>query len=731
MIIRKHFLIPLFLLCFAFASTQSYASEKALFSLTPEEKAWLDAHPVIRLGFGKDWEPAIIIDEDGKLSGFIVDFFDQLNRELGTNIIIETGAWPDIVQQAKNQEIDGIAACAPVLAKANRWLSTRSHFINYVTVFVQEDDPNEIKSFKDLEGRTVSVVKGFKIAEILLKPFREKIKVIETRSTFEGIKLVLEGKAGAAVGLIMDNYLIARHILTGIKAGFIDIDNPLLAVTAIRNDWPELVGILNKGIDSIGQAEINEIFSKWTKLPTPTQTIQLTAKERTWLKAHPLIRVHNEKDWPPFNYFEYGKPQGLSIDYMNLVAEQLGIKIEYVSGPSWDEFLGMVKRKELDVMLNIVKTEDRLKYLLFTEPYFKNPNVIVSSQENPYETIEALFGKTVAFPKGFYYEEVLTKSFPRIKRLPVEDTLAGLNAVAFGRADAALSEAVVVRTLINKNFISGLQISGEVKIGDPDLTNMRIGVRDDWPLLHSALMKAMAAIAPQEMNQIRQKWIARVTEEKDRIPLTDAERKWLADHRDIRLGVDPAWPPFEFIDKSGNYAGIGSGFIDAISDRLNIKMKPIPGLTWSQVIEKAKAGEIDVLPAVMRTSERDKYLNFTKPYLSFPVVIATNKKVPFIGSIKGLEGYQVGVVKDYYTEDILRSDHPYLTLVTYPTLAEALQELDAGLIDAFIDNMVTITQEIARSGLENIRVSSSTEYAFELFLGVRKELPELVGIDTI
>jgi ABC-type amino acid transport substrate-binding protein len=182
------------------------------------------------------------------------------------------------------------------------------------------------------------------------------------------------------------------------------------------------------------------------------------------------------------------------------------------------------------------------------------------------------------------------------------------------------------------------------------------------------------------------------------------------------------------IDNSGNYAGIGSGFIDAIANRLNVKMTPIPGLTWSQVIEKAKGGEIDVLPAVTRTSERDRYLNFTKPYLSFPVVIATNKKIPFIGSIKALEGYRVAVVKDYYTEDILRQDHPNLELVIYPTLEKALQELDAGRIDAFVDNMITISQEIARSGLENTVISASTEYTFELSLGVREDLPELVGI---
>ncbi|MBW2657668.1 MAG: transporter substrate-binding domain-containing protein, partial [Deltaproteobacteria bacterium] len=463
-------------------------------------------------------------------------------------------------------------------------------------------------------------------------------------------------------------------------------------------------------------------------MPEGEGAVYLTGEERAWLAAHPIIRVHNEKDWPPFNYFEYGSPRGLSIDYMDLLADILGIEVEYVTGPSWKEFLGLIKRKELDVMLNIVKTEDRMKYLLYTEPYIKNPNTIVSSQEHPYETLQALFGKTVAFPKGFFYEEVLTKSFPQIKRLPVEDVLASLKAVSFGKADAALGEEAVVRTLIKKNLLSGLRISGEVDIGDPDLPNLRLGVRDDWPLLQSALMKAMAVVTPVEMNRIRQKWIARATDEEIQIPLTDAERKWLAEHRDLRLGVDPAWPPFEFIDKSGHYAGIGSGFIDAISDRLNIKMKPISGLTWSQVIEKAKAGEIDVLPAVMRTSERDKYLNFTKPYLSFPIVIAINKNIPFIGSIKGLEGYRVGVVKDYSTEDILRHDHPYLKLVTYPTLEEALQELDTGRIDALVDNMITITQEIARSGLKNTRISASTEYTYDLSLGVHKDLPELIGI---
>jgi PAS domain S-box-containing protein len=275
-------------------------------------------------------------------------------------------------------------------------------------------------------------------------------------------------------------------------------------------------------------------------------------------------------------------------------------------------------------------------------------------------------------------------------------------------------------------MVTNLKTGGELGIDEGKPIYLCIGVRKDWKTFRNILQKGMRTIGEDEINNLRNKWLEFT--EKQGIALTREERMFLAKHPNLRLGVDPAWPPFEFVDQKGNYAGITSGFVEAISDRLGIKMTPVPGLTWSQAHEKLKAGEIDLHPGVIRTPEREKYMNFTKPYLSFPIVTASNKNTPIFGTIQDLKGYRVGVVKDYYTEDILRHDHPYLKLVTYPTLSEALQELDAGHIDAFIDNLVVINQEINRSGLENIRISAPTAYAVDLSFGVRKDLPELIGI---
>ena len=85
-------------------------------------------------------------------------------------------------------------------------------------------------------------------------------------------------------------------------------------------------------------------------------TINLTEKEKNFIQKHPTIRVHNEMNWPPFNFNKDATPMGLSIEYMNILASRVGIDIEYISGPTWNEFLEGINKKELDVMLNIVKT---------------------------------------------------------------------------------------------------------------------------------------------------------------------------------------------------------------------------------------------------------------------------------------------------------------------------------------------------------------------------------------
>ncbi len=486
--------------------------EETQVALSAKEQDWLAAHRKIVVGGETDWAPFDFVDENGKYAGLANDYLKIIGEKLGIEVEMVTGPpWDELLGMLRRKEIDVLPAIYHS-AEREAFVHFTSPYTKITEFIFSRSGDTAISSFEDLKGKTTVVVKGFTI-EGYLRANHPDFDLVTAPTIQEALKKLVTGEADAFIGdIISTSYNIKELSLVGIKPiAAVPIRGPGVHM-AVRKDWPVLRDLIDKTLQAMPASEHDAIKENWIafaeqKIAKSRPAVTLTAEEQAWVKQHPVIRVHNEKDWPPFNYFEYDSPRGLSVDYMDLVAEKLGINVEYVSGPSWNEFLGMIQKKELDVMLNIVKTEDRQKYLLYTDPYIKNPNVIVSSQDRPYETIEALFGRTVAFPRGFFYEEMLTKSFPQIKRLPVENTLASLKAITFGQADAALGEAAVVRTLINKNLLTGLRISGEVNIGNPDLTNLRIGVRDDWPLLQSTLMKAMAVITPQEMNQIRKKWL--------------------------------------------------------------------------------------------------------------------------------------------------------------------------------------------------------------------------------
>ena len=493
--------------------TAATRSEPEKIVLTDAEKKWLDDHPVIRVA--TEDLPPYAFQENDEAYGYTVDLMQMMAKKAGFQFDIEFLVHAEVRAAIKNNEVE-LTLNQGYSEERAAYLIFGAYPFRVKTAIFSKTDRTDVHNLETLAGKTCAGQKESVIARIIQEKYPQ-IRIVPTDSMFDALKMVSVGKADAAIiESNMGQYLLKKYDIIDVHlAGFANLfgaEGARASYWAVAKGHSVLNSILDKAYDSLDREERQRLWNKWFQFdvaagPVLQKRINLTEQENAWLREHPLLRVHNEKDWPPFNYFEFDSPRGLSIDYMNQMAAKLGIQVEYITGPGWNEFLEMVKRKELDVMLNIVKTEDRMKYLLYTDPYIKNPNVIVSSENNPYETIEALFGKTVAFPKGFFYEEVLTKSFPQIKRLPVEDTLASLKAVTFGRADAALGEAAVMRTLINKNLLTGLRISGEVTIGNPDLPNLRIGVRDDWPLLQSALMKAMAAITPQEMNQIRQKWL--------------------------------------------------------------------------------------------------------------------------------------------------------------------------------------------------------------------------------
>jgi len=136
-----------------------------------------------------------------------------------------------------------------------------------------------------------------------------------------------------------------------------------------------------QSISSFNDDRVGEVFLYIDS--GPGLKLTLTEEEQVFIRAHPTIRVHNEMDYPPFNFFENDKPKGFSIGFMNLLASKLGIELQYITGPSWNDFINMMKKNELDVMLNIARSPEREEFIHFTPSYATLQIALYTRNDHP------------------------------------------------------------------------------------------------------------------------------------------------------------------------------------------------------------------------------------------------------------------------------------------------------------------------------------------------------------
>ena len=183
------------------------------------------------------------------------------------------------------------------------------------------------------------------------------------------------------------------------------------------------------------------------------QNIDLTANERLFLKKNSPLRIHNEINWPPYNYFEDNQAKGFSIDYFNLLAKKLNIKVKYITGSSWNEFMEMLYNDEIDVIINISKNKQREKKISFSSIYHIAANAIYVKKGNEdIDSIEKLNSKTIVMPKGFFAQKAIEKYYPKVNQILVDDSLTALKILSLGKADATIGKKNVLDYLINKTI---------------------------------------------------------------------------------------------------------------------------------------------------------------------------------------------------------------------------------------------------------------------------------------
>ncbi len=205
--------------------------------------------------------------------------------------------------------------------------------------------------------------------------------------------------------------------------------------------------------------------------------------------------------------------------------------------------------------------------------------------------------------------------------------------------------------------------------------------------------------------------------------LSSEERDFLQRKGRVSMCVDPDWLPLEKIEE-GVHIGIAADYMTLMEKFLGIPIELVATATWSHSVNLAKARQCDIFSLAMPTPERLEYMAFTKPYISFPLVLATLNREPFVADITLLTDRRLGVVRGYAFGELLRSKYPRLQIIDVDSVVDGLDQVEHGSLYGFIGNLATVGYELQMRYPE-LKIAGKFDEAWELGVGVRNDEPLL------
>ncbi len=238
-----------------------------------------------------------------------------------------------------------------------------------------------------------------------------------------------------------------------------------------------------------------------SNLPLHATGVALTMEERQYLQQLGPVSMSVDPDWLPFEELDKeGNYRGIAADLIALLGERLGITFKIVPTANWDETLEYSRAGMCMIIPFLNQTPDREQWLLFSDPLYSDPNVLITRNEHPYiADLGSLSNITMVLPEGTSVEENLRLRLPNLHIITVATENDVFRMIENGEATMTVRPLTASAYTIRKNGLFNLKISGQL----PDLTNhLRIGITRDEPMLRDILNKGIATISAADREEI-------------------------------------------------------------------------------------------------------------------------------------------------------------------------------------------------------------------------------------
>ncbi|MBN1864566.1 MAG: transporter substrate-binding domain-containing protein [Victivallales bacterium] len=199
--------------------------------------------------------------------------------------------------------------------------------------------------------------------------------------------------------------------------------------------------------------------------------------------------------------------------------------------------------------------------------------------------------------------------------------------------------------------------------------------------------------------------------------------------RELISACEIDYPPFCFVDENGEASGFSVELLRCALEAMGAQVSFKVGV-WSDVKAMLEEGEVEVLPLVGRTPEREALFDFSFSYISMYGAIVVRRDTKGINTVGDLSGKDVAVMSNDNAEEYLFREDRGLRIHSKPSFEVALKDLSEGKHDAVVMQRLVAYRLISEMGMDNLRVIPRfiEDFKQDFCLAVRKGDSETLAL---
>ena len=441
----------------------------------------------------------------------------------------------------------------------------------------------------------------------------------------------------------------------------------------------------------------------------------LNKQERKWIENNE-VKV-GVTDLYPLTYINKDKDRdGFASDILQLIINKYNIKTKTLvvhQGTLFSNF----KTGKIDVIPLISQAKLKSSFGLYSSPLLQIKKILfVKKEENDIQSIDDLKNKKVAIIQE--EGKILKKnsnnaSFKIIQTKNMQDSV---QLLLEGKVNAIMASPIIIQTYLEDNLIIGLKAMPLI-IFEP--SNLYFFTNKNNPILHTILEKGLNSLTVKEKKELFDKWFLRDLANLP-LKLNNEELLHLQNKKRINMCADPDWMPYEKI-LNHKHIGMVADYMKIFEKRIGIPIKLIETKNWTQSLEYMKNKTCDILSLAMVTKNRQEYMNFTKEYITAPLVLVTKKNITFISDLRALKHKKIGVQKDFAYNEKLRRLYPEMNIVDVEHLHTGLQKVEKGELFGQVSTHLNVAYAFQKDFFGSLQISGKFDESWKLSIGVRND----------